>query len=84
MPFDDAVSSFLAGLGKRIGKATGEAVSCRKRQGFLSEVFKGSKIIRIYQKEFEESKRANSIIDELLNKGIKWNCDDKSYSNNGI
>lgn len=67
------LAAFLAkSLGKRIGKATGEAsVLSGNLTSFLSEVFKGSKIIRIYQKEFEESKRANSIIDELLNKGIK-------------
>ena len=67
------LAAFLAkSLGKRIGKATGEvSVLSGNLTSFLSEVFKGSKIIRIYQKEFEESKRANSIIDELLNKGIK-------------
>tara|TARA_B100000965_G_C19583280_1_gene754538 strand:+ start:606 stop:2348 length:1743 start_codon:yes stop_codon:yes gene_type:complete len=67
------IAAFLAkSLGKRIGKATGEAsILSGNLTSFLSEVFKGSKIIRIYQKESHESMRAKSIIDELLNKGIK-------------
>ncbi len=59
-------------LGKRIGKAIGEAGELSgKLTSFLSEIIKGSKMIRIYQKENEENKNANKIIDDLVNKSIK-------------
>ncbi len=59
-------------LGKRIGKAIGEAGELSgKLTSFLSEIIKGSKMIRIYQKEEEENKNANKIIDDLVNKSIK-------------
>ena len=59
-------------LGKRIGKAIGEAGEISgKLTAFLSEIIKGSKMIRIYQKENEENKNANKIINELVNKSIK-------------
>ncbi len=59
-------------LGKRIGKATGEAGEISGRlTAFLSEIFKGSKMIRIYQKEKAESSNAKKVIDELVNKNIK-------------
>jgi subfamily B ATP-binding cassette protein MsbA len=38
---------------------------------FLSEVFKASKIIRIYQKEEKESKNAENFINNLVGKNIK-------------
>ena len=45
-------------LGKRIGKATSKAgVSSGNLASFLSEIFKASKMIRIYQKEDQESKK---------------------------
>ena len=59
-------------LGKRIGKATSKAgVSSGNLATFLTEIFKGSKMIRIYQKENEESKKANQVIDDLVEKNIK-------------
>ena len=59
-------------LGKRIGKATGEAgVISENFTSFLSEILKGSKMIRVYQKENIEKENANKIIDEYINKGIK-------------
>ena len=59
-------------LGKRIGKATSKAgVSSGNLASFLTEIFKGSKMIRIYQKEDEENKRASSFIDDLVEKNIK-------------
>ena len=52
-------AGFAKSLGKRIGKAVGEAgVLSGKLTAFLSEIFKGSKMIRIYQKEEEETKKA--------------------------
>ncbi len=59
-------------LGKRIGKATSEAgISSGNLASFLTEIFKGSKMIRIYQKEIEENKKANQVIDDLVEKNIK-------------
>ena len=59
-------------LGKRIGKATSKAgVSSGNLASFLTEIFKGSKMIRIYQKENEEGKKAGEVIDDLIEKNIK-------------
>ncbi len=59
-------------LGKRMGKATSKAgVSSGLLATFLSEIFKGSRMIRIYQKEREESKKASQFIDDLVEKNIK-------------
>ena len=59
-------------LGKRIGKATSKAgISSGNLASFLTEIFKGSKMIRIYQKEKEESDKASQVIDDLVEKNIK-------------
>ena len=59
-------------LGKRMGKATTKAgESSGNLVSFLSEIFKGSKMIRIYQKERQESEKANHVIDDLVEKNIK-------------
>ena len=59
-------------LGKRIGKATSKAgASSGNLASFLTEIFKGSKMIRIYQKENVENKKANNFIDDLVEKNIK-------------
>ena len=59
-------------LGKRIGKATSKAgESSGILASFLSEIFKGSKMIRIYQKENFESDKANQFINDLVEKNIK-------------
>ncbi len=59
-------------LGKRIGKATSKAgISSGNLATFLTEIFKGSKMIRIYQKESEENEKANQVIDDLVEKNIK-------------
>ena len=59
-------------LGKRIGKATSKAgISSANLVSFLTEIFKGSKMIRIYQKEKDENKKANQVIDDLVEKNIK-------------
>ena len=59
-------------LGKRIGKATSKAgESSGILTSFLNEIFKGSKMIRIYQKENEENKKASLVIDDLVEKNIK-------------
>ena len=59
-------------LGKRVGKATSKAgISSGNLASFLTEIFKGSKMIRIYQKEIDENKKANQVIDDLVEKNIK-------------
>ncbi len=59
-------------LGKRIGKATSIAgQSAGNLASFLTEIFKGSKMIRIYQKEGEENNKAEKVIDDLVEKNIK-------------
>ena len=59
-------------LGKRMGKATSSAgESSGNLTSFLSEIFKGSKMIRIYQKENEENEKANRVINDLVEKNIK-------------
>ena len=59
-------------LGKRIGKATIKAgESSGNLASFLTEIFKGSKMIRIYQKENKENEKARQVIDDLVEKNIK-------------
>ena len=59
-------------LGKRIGKATGKAgESSGRLVAFLSEILKGSKMIRIYQKEKDENLKAKKVIEDLVEKNIK-------------
>jgi subfamily B ATP-binding cassette protein MsbA len=59
-------------LGKRLGKDANQAGEVSGRlTTFLSEIFQGSKIIRIYQKEKDESAKANSLINELIEKNVK-------------
>ena len=59
-------------LGKRIGKAVGKA---GEASGvlitFLSEMFKGSRMIRIYQKEDQVKSEANNVINDVINKNVK-------------
>ena len=59
-------------LGKRIGKATTKAgESSGIVASFLTEIFKGSRMIRIYQKEGYENDKAHKVIDDLVQKNIK-------------
>ena len=59
-------------LGKRIGKATSSAsFSAGTLISMLSEIFKASKMIRIYQKEDDENTKAQKAIDDLVEKNIK-------------
>ncbi len=59
-------------LGKRMGKATSKAgESSGNLATFLNEIFKGSKMIRIYQREKYESKKAFQVIEDLVEKNIK-------------
>ena len=65
---------FAKNLGKRIGKIqtqTGEMAGSFTT--FLSEIFRASRMIRIYQREKIESERADNNIDRLIEKTIKTN-----------
>ena len=60
-------------LGKRVGKVVTQAGEISgKLASILSEIFKGSKMIRIYQKEEIENKKTNQVIDDLIDKNIKY------------
>jgi ATP-binding cassette, subfamily B, bacterial MsbA len=59
-------------LGKRIGKATGRAGEASGNLvTFLSEIFRGSRMIRIYQKEEKANLEASEVIDDTIEKNIK-------------
>ena len=59
-------------LGKRIGKATSEsAVVSGNLSAFLSELIKGAKITKIYQKEDFENNRSKKIMKLMMEKLIK-------------
>ena len=67
-----------AGLAKSLGRRVAKIVTqageiSGNLASFLSEMIKGSKMIRIYQKEQEEATKANKIIDDLVDKNIKHN-----------
>ena len=63
---------FAKSLGKRIGKVQGEAGEIYGNfTSFLSEIFKASRMIRIYQKEKKENENAQNVIDKLVAKNIK-------------
>ena len=59
-------------LGKQVAKATTQA---SKLSGslvtYLSDIFRGSKVIRIFQKEDIEKSNADNVITDLVNKNIK-------------
>ena len=65
---------FAKSLGKRIGKAQGEAST---KSGilieYLTEMFKAAKIIKIYQKEEKENIKSKRVIDDVIEKNIKIN-----------
>ena len=63
---------FAKSLGKRIGKVQAEAGSIAGNfTSFLSDIFKASKMIRIYQKEKKENENAEGFINKLVEKNIK-------------
>ncbi len=65
-------ATFSKSLGKRVGKVTGQAAeSSGKLATFLSEIIRGSKIIRIYQKEDAENLNAKNVINEMIGRNIK-------------
>ena len=59
-------------LGKRIGKAVGKAGEATGTLvTFLSEIFKGSRMIRVYQKEESVNIEAKKVIRDMMEKNIK-------------
>ena len=65
-----------AGLAKSLGKRLGKAVDrAGEASGvlvtFLSEIFKGSRMIRIYQKEENVSQEADKVVNDTIEKNIK-------------
>ncbi len=67
------LSAFVArSLGKRIGKATTRgALASGKLTTFLTEILRGYKIIKIYQRENAEMKKASDSIGDMIEKEIK-------------
>ena len=61
-------------LGKRMGKATTKAaISSGNVSATLSEILRGAKIIKIYQREEEEKEKTFKAIKDLTDKDIKIN-----------
>ncbi len=59
-------------LGRKMGKATIQASEISgKLISFLSDIFKASKMIRIYQKENQEEKNSKEVITQLVDKNIR-------------
>ena len=63
---------FAKSLGKRMGKVTSEsAVSAANFTTLLTEILKGSRIIKIYQREEIEEEKSKAAIKDLADKQIK-------------
>ena len=59
-------------LGKRIGKAVGKAGEASGvLVTFLTEIFRGARMIRIYQKEKTINSQANLVVNDIVEKNIK-------------
>jgi len=59
-------------LGRKMGKATTQAGEISEKfVSFFADIFRGSRMIRIYQKEKTEEDRAQDVISELVNKNIR-------------
>ena len=59
-------------LGRKMGKATLQASEISgKLVSFYSDIFKASKMIRVYQKEEDETKNSDEVISQLVNKNIR-------------
>ncbi len=63
---------FAKNLGKQMGKATTQASELSgKLISFLSDIFRASKMIRIYQKEDAEEEKSDDVITQLVEKNIR-------------
>ena len=58
--------------GKRIGKAVGKAGEASATLvTFLTEIFRGARMIRIYQKEKDINSEADEVVNDMVEKNIK-------------
>jgi len=65
---------FSKNLGKKMGKRTLDSAEKTDRfVKFLSEIIKGSLLIKIYQKEYEEIKNINQVIED------QWKANRKTH-----
>ena len=63
---------FAKNLGKQVGKATTRASALSGNMTvFFNDILRGSRMIRIFQKEDREKENANNVITDLVNKNIK-------------
>ncbi len=59
-------------LGKKVGKATTQASFLSGNLvSFLADILRGSRMIRIFQREDQENKNANTVISNLVSKNIR-------------
>ncbi len=59
-------------LGKKVGKATTQASFLSGTLvAYLADILRGSRMIRIFQKEEQEDKNANKVISDLVEKNIR-------------
>ncbi|OUV60916.1 MAG: ABC transporter permease [Candidatus Pelagibacter sp. TMED128] len=59
-------------LGKKVGKATTQASQLSGNLvSFLTDILRGSRMIRIFQKENQENSNADNVITDLLKKNIR-------------
>ena len=59
-------------LGKKVGKATTEAsYYSGNLVAYLSDILRGSRMIRIFQKEDQETENADNVITNLVNKNLR-------------
>ena len=64
---------FAKNLGKRLGKIQTETgLISGDFTSYLSEIFKASRMIRIYQREKDEKENAENFINNLIDKNIKF------------
>ncbi len=65
-------AGFAKNLGKKMGKATNQASEISGILiSFLTDIFRSSKMIRIYQKEKVEEKKSDEVIESLVKKNIR-------------
>ncbi len=65
-------AGFAKNLGQKVGKATKQASEIAGELiSFLSDIFKASKMIRVYQKEDMEEQNSDKVISKLVNKNIR-------------
>ena len=70
--YDSLAGGLAKNLGKQVGKATQQASRISGTfTSFLTDILRGSRMIRIFQKEAKENKNADEVVDSLIQKNIK-------------